>query len=142
MTNPEDLSCKEKGDDNIKYLKIYIEQLRAEGLGLPERNGKVNVTAVAAAVSLIAKRNIDRQTLYKNDGCRRLLEDAVRELGLRGMESRDEQSNNEKAALERQVTKLQELNMGLYAEVCELRERLRRYQDIDDMLIAQGRRVV
>ena len=142
MSEPKVKSGKDTGEDNTNHLQVYIKNLRDSGHGFPNRNGKVNVTAVAAALSLVAKRNIDRQSLYKNPKCKQILNDAVKELGLRGVETRDDQADSEKVALERRVTRLENQNTELYAEVCALRERLAQYQYIDEMLIAQGKRVV
>ena len=142
MSGSKVKSGKETGEDNAKHLQDYIKNLRDSGHGFPSRNGKVNVTAVAAALSLVAKRNIDRQSLYKNPTCKQILNDAVLELGIRGVETRDDQDDSENVALERRVTRLENQNTELYAEVCALRERLTQYQYIDEMLIAQGKRVV
>jgi transposase-like protein len=142
VSEPESKSCREFGDKIANQLEVFINNLRATGDSLPSRNGKVNVTAVAAALSLVLKRKVDRQSLYKNTRCKALLEDAVRELGLRGVESREDEADNEKVALERRVTRLENQNTELYAEVCALRERLAQYQYIDETLIAQGKRVI
>jgi hypothetical protein len=142
MSESKAKSGRALGDENAIGLQTYINILRNTGSGFPSRNGKINVTAVAAALSLAANRNIDRQILYKNSLCKQLLDDAIKELGLRGIESRDDQADTEKVALERRVTKLENQNTELYAEVCALRERLAQYQYIDETLIAQGKRVI
>ncbi|GFO53523.1 hypothetical protein GMSM_05300 [Geomonas sp. Red276] len=141
LSVPKKESGKETGDKIADHLQIFINNLRENGKCLPSRNGKVNVTAVATALSQIMKRNVDRQSLYNHPRSKVLLKDAVRELGLRGVESRDDQVDNEKVALERRVTSLENQNAELYAEVCALRQRLAQYQYIDEMLIAQGKRV-
>lgn len=129
-------SGKETGKEHVNKLAVYLEGLRKAQKGLPNRSGKINVTAITVAAKLP-----DRQVLYKNPACKSLLEAAVKELGLSGMETRDDQADNEKVTLERRITRLEAQNSALYAENQELRSRLQQYHYIEEMLISQGKRV-
>jgi len=120
----------EIGTENVEKLQRYLASIDA----LPARGGQVNVTAVAVAAG------IDRQVVYKNPECRRLLEEAVTDKGLRGIEERPVQILDEdRVRLERRVSELERANAALVAENAELRAKLRRYGHIDAHLIETGR---
>ncbi|MFC5509365.1 hypothetical protein ACFPN9_29555, partial [Bosea massiliensis] len=72
----EELSGAALGAENVEKLRRYLRQLSDEKQPLPERNGRANVSAIALACGF------DRQVLYKNPGAKRLLAEAVAELGL------------------------------------------------------------
>jgi hypothetical protein len=80
-------SSQQIGQESVEALRNYLDALTSEGQGLPARNGRVSVSAVALAVGA------DRQTLYKNIACRELLERAAEELGLQGITAREVPSN-------------------------------------------------
>jgi len=131
-------SGRELSDENVEKLLAYLASLRGKSEGLPHRNGKVNITAIALAAGLA-----DRAILYKNPRCKALLDSAVAELGLTGIHQRtDQQSDLEKLTLERRVNQLEARNASLYAENQELRSRLQQYRYIEEMLISQGKRIV
>jgi hypothetical protein len=121
---------KALGAENVRKLTAYLAGIDA----LPARGGKANMTAIAVAAG------VDRQALYKNPDCRKLLNDAIAQKGLAGIEDRPEE-DREKLALERKITDLQKKNDSLYAEVHELRRQLKRYQNIEQML-EQGKRII
>lgn len=121
---------KEIGAENVRKLTSYLTGIDA----LPARGGKANMTAIAVA------SGVDRQALYKNPECRILLQDAIQNKGLVGIEDRPEE-DRERAALERKISDLQRKNDSLYAEVHELRRKLKEYQHIEEML-EQGKRVI
>ena len=75
-------SSQQIGQESVEALKRYLDALKADGQGLPTRNGKVSVSVVALALGT------DRQTLYKNSACRELLDQAAQELGFQGIEAR------------------------------------------------------
>jgi len=128
-------SGQQLGAENIVKLEQYLLLLRTEGRGLPSRTGKVSTSAVAMAAG------VDRQSLYKNPHCRALLESAAQELGLAGIESRenrlpkDDGKDQRIQALETQVASLQ-------AEVHGLRSRLAQFRHLEAHLIETGRRVI
>lgn len=118
------------GLENVDRLRRYLGDVDA----LPARGSKLNVQAVAIATG------IDRQALYKNLTCRKLLEEAVATKGLRGIDQRPMQSADEgRLRLERRVSELERTNAALMAEVAELRERLRRVSHIENHLVQTGR---
>ncbi len=129
-------SSQQIGQESVEALKMYLDALKTGGQGLPARNGKVSVSAVAMAMG------IDRQTLYKNSGCRALLESAAQELGLQAIDARangpstqDDNKTQRIQILELQVSSLQ-------AEVDGLRRKLRSFAHIEQHMIETGRRVI
>lgn len=128
-------STQQIAKESIEALRHYIDALRKVGQGLPARNGKVSASAVALAMG------VDRQTLYKNSGCRALLEAAAQELGLAPMETRDAGPTKDDAK-DRRIQTLEARNATLQAEVEGLRQKLRHYQHIEQHLVETGRRVI
>jgi hypothetical protein len=134
------MSCKGKngktiGDENVRKLQLYLERLRHAGDGLPGRGGKVNISAVAMACGF------NREVVYQNPHCRRLLDEAVTTLGFRGLTSRSEADDAGKAKLERRLNHLEQHNAALVAEVHELRRQLTKLRHIEEMVEA-GKRVI
>ena len=128
-------SSQQIGQESVEALQRYLDVLKDKGQGLPAWDGKVSKSAVALAVG------IDRQSLYKNKGCRALLEAAAEELGLQGISAREVGSNNDDAKAQRiQVLELQV--SSLHAEVEGLRRKLRNFAHIEEHLIESGRRVI
>lgn len=122
----------EIGAENVAKLVAYLHSVEA----LPARNGQVNVTAVAVAAGL------DRQALYKNPECRRLLEETIATKGLRGLEEKPVQTSDEgQLRLERRIGELERANAALMAENGELRAKVRRFGHIEAHLIQTGRLV-
>lgn len=126
---------QEQGTKHVQVLKGYLAGLKAEREGLPGRAGKVNVSAVATACGF------NREVLYQNPTCRKMLDDAAEDLGLRGVKVREGAGDHEMVKLERRLTHLEQQNSALVAEVHELRRQLRAFGHIEDMLEA-GRRVI
>lgn len=125
-------SGRDIGADHAASLRRYLSAVDA----LPARDGKVNMSAVALGAGF------DRQVLYKNPECARLLDEAVREKGLAGVESRDgAAADPQKVALERRVRQLEKMNASLMAENEALRERLWRLEHIERHILAAGRTV-
>ena len=128
-------SGQQIGQEYAATLETYLHALRAEGKGLPARNGKVSTTAIAIAAG------VDRQSLYKNPRCRSLIEAAAKELGLSCIEaresapSRDDGKDQHIQALETQVASLQ-------AEVHGLRRQIAQFKHFETHLVETGRRVI
>ncbi|GAA0569629.1 DUF6262 family protein [Caenispirillum bisanense] len=124
------LSGAEVGAANVEKLRRYLASVAS----LPARGEQVHVSAIALAAG------IDRQVLYKNPECRRLLEEAVAAKGLRGVKERPVQTVDEgRVRLERRVADLERANVALLAENAALRAKLRRYGHIEVHLIETGR---
>ena len=124
------------GAENTAALLRYLDVLRQEGDGLPSRNGKVSIPAVALA------SGVGQQSLYKNPRCRELLEQAAQELGLQaiktrvaGLATKDDDKTQRIQVLESQVATLK-------AEVEGLRRQLRRFAHIEQHMVETGRRVI
>lgn len=129
-------SSQQIGQESVEALQKYLEALKVEGRGLPARNGKVSVSAVALALGT------DRQTLYKNSSCRELLERATQDLGLQGISAR-EVLNSPDDGKDRRIQQLEAQNDALRAEVAGLRKQLQRYGHLQAHLIESGgRRVI
>lgn len=72
MSVGEGKSGRQAGAENVERLRAYLGEVES----LPARNGKANLTAIAAGAGL------DRQSLYKNPECSRLLDAALEQKGL------------------------------------------------------------
>lgn len=123
-------SGQQIGQEYVDKLKRYLDGVKA----LPARNGKVNHTAIAEA------SGVPRQSLYKNDDCRRMLDEATAAKGLLGIEDRTTDDTG-KVKLERRVTALEQSNASLVAENYELRRQLKKLRHIEEMM-EQGKRVI
>lgn len=128
-------SGKQIGEEYLQALEHYLISLRAEGQGLPAKNGKVSLSAVALA------SGVDRQSLYKNPRCRELLEQAAQELGLSAIGTRSPGAASDDAK-DRRIQTLETQNASLRAEVEGLRQKLRRYAHIEEHMMETGRRVI
>lgn len=115
-------------------LAEYIERLRAAGLRLPGRHGKVNKTAVARACGFA------RETFQQNQRFAETLDAAVAELGIElpAAEEPEPRNTEDKA----KIMRLEQQLSASRSEVHELRRRLRRYEAIVDHMAASGRRVI
>jgi len=131
-----DKSTQRIAQESVESLENYLAALKSEGKGLPSRNGRVSVSAIALAVGT------DRQTLYKNSNCRGLLERATQELGLQGISARA-LANSPEDLKDRRIQQLESENASMRAEVEGLRKQLRRYEHLQAHLIETGgRRVI
>ena len=129
-------SGKQIGADYVDMLTNYLEALRTDGKGLPSRNGKVSTPAVALACG------VDRQSLYKNDRCRELLERAAQELGLQAIETRATGPATQDDTRIQRIQVLESQVSSLQAEVEGLRRKLRNYVHIEEHMVATGRRLI
>ena len=128
MTEPR--GGQEIGQEYVDKLWHYLNGVNA----LPARSGKVNMTAIAEA------SGVPRQSLYKNDNCRQMLEEATATKGLLGIEDRSADDSG-KVKLERRVMTLEQSNASLVAENHELRRQLKKLRHIEEMML-QGKRVM
>ena len=123
-------SGQQIGQEYVDKLKRYLDSIPS----LPARSGKVNMTAIAEA------SGVPRQSLYKNDDCRKMIEDAAIQKGLGGIEVRGD-DDGEKVRLERRIMSLEQSNASLLAETYELRRQLKKYRHIEEMM-EQGKRII
>ena len=126
-------SFVEVSEENHGKLVAYVERLRAAGLPLPGRQGKVNKTAVAKACGFA------RETFQQNERFAATLDAAVRDLGIDVPEAEEPEPRN--TADKATILRLEQQLAASRSEVYELRRRLRRYEAIADHMAGTGRRV-
>jgi Family of unknown function (DUF6262) len=123
------------GAENVDRLKSYLDALERESRPLPMRGGEPNRSAVALACGF------DRQVLYKNPAAKALLEAAVEKLDT-GVAQDDEAKLEPKSdRRDRRILSLEQQNAALRAENAGLREKLRRLEQVEDIMVTTGRRV-
>lgn len=97
------------GAENAAALERYLDALRKDGKGLPSRDGKVSIQAVAMV------SGVGAQNLYKNPRCRELLEQAAQELGLARIGREEGQAKDDPR--DRRIQSLEARIASLHAEV-------------------------
>jgi hypothetical protein len=126
------------GAENVARLKAYLDRLAAAGEPFPARGGRPNLSAVAVACGF------DRQVLYKNPAAKALVDAAVAGLG-RTVEidpaQPDEKPEPRSDRKDRRIMQLEQQNASLMAENQSLRERLRKLEQIEEVMVQTGRRV-
>jgi hypothetical protein len=121
------------GAENVARLKAYLEAVEGDSRGLPVRGGEANRSAIALACGF------DRQVLYKNPLAKALLEAAVEKLGLAEVEDDAPVAKTDRR--DQRILTLEQQNASLRAENAGLREKLRRLEQVEDIMVATGRRV-
>ena len=127
MSSPRQ-SNKAVGDENLARLRLYLE--RGE---IPERRGKVNITALAEAAE------VDRQVLYR-DEAQGIIRAAVERKHLR-MPQQEYSMHVDDIALDkaqREILNLQQRLVAADAELRELRTRMRWYEHIERHMMETG----
>lgn len=122
------------GAENVAHLKIYLESIEREGRRLPMRGGEVNRSAIALACGF------DRQVLYKNPAAKEVLDAAVKKLGIAEPEE-DADPVVKTDRRDERIRTLEQQNASLRAEITGLREKLRRLEQVEDIMVTTGRRV-
>lgn len=123
------------GADNVERLKNYLEALEREGRPLPMRGGEPNRSAIALACEF------DRQVLYKNPAASALLSAAIEKQA--PVEATEDEPKPEVKSdrRDRRILSLEQQNAALRAENAGLREKLRRLEQVEDIMVTSGRRV-
>ena len=127
------LNGAEIGQVNLGKVAEYLGRLQVGGHGLPQRDGKPNMSAIALAAG------VDRQVLYKNPACKAAVEDAAARLGLEAYERR-EAPPQEPDFRDGRILKLEQENAALRAENLDLRRRLLRLGHVEAHMADTGRR--
>jgi peptidoglycan hydrolase CwlO-like protein len=141
-------SGQQVGAENAQQLRNYIRAIKANGGRLPSYKGKPDKSAIAMAC------RFNRQTLYNNPEAISILEAAVDDIGLEEERSESGDANPKATHLQRQVDRrdrrIQELeekleartaeNQAVKKENKELKEQLRRYFLIEEVMSTNGRR--
>lgn len=123
------------GAENVESLKNYLEALKREGRPLPMRRGEPNRSAIALACEF------DRQVLYKNPAAKALLDAAVQKLPPVATDEEEAKPELKSDRRDRRILSLEQQNAALRAENSGLREKLRRLEQVEDIMITTGRRV-
>lgn len=127
-------SGQQLGAENARAIERYLDSLKADGKGLPSRNGKVSMSAVALATGVAI------QNVYKNPACRSMLERAAQELGLAPIGHENGHAKDD--SRDRRIQSLEARIATLQAEVEGLRSKLRRFAHIEQHMVETGRRVI
>lgn len=124
------------GAENADTLEKYLKALEREGRPLPMRGGEVNRSAIALACGF------DRQVLYKNPAAVELLAAAIAKLPATVVVDEEEAKPEAKSdRRDRRILTLEQQNAALRAENAGLREKLRRLEQVEDIMVTTGRRV-
>jgi hypothetical protein len=99
------------------------------------RGGEVNRSAIALACGF------DRQVLYKNPAAKALLDAAVETLDTAGAKDDEQKPEPKSDRRDRRILSLEQQNAALRAENAGLREKLRRLEQVEDIMVTTGRRV-
>ena len=127
-------SFLEVSEENHAKLVEFVERLRASGLKLPGRLGRVNKTAVARACGFA------REVFQQNSRFARTLEEAVAELGIDVPQAEEPEPRD--SGDKSRIMRLEQQLAAVRSENHELRRRLRRYEAIVDHVAVSGRRVI
>jgi len=140
----DQLSGRERGEENLAKVRRYLAGLRAIGQSLPLQDGHPNITAIAEASGVL------RNVFYTNAGVKRLLAEFIGDpdegkkppTGLARAERQLE-------IKERRILQLEQQLASVKAETAELRKRLAaaeqnlaRYAVIEEELLKAGKRVI
>jgi len=152
-------SGQQVGAEYAERFRQYLDALRAKKQRLPVHNGKLNNTAIAVACAF------PRLTLYQNTQVREMLDTAVKdkEIGIvngngsalpntGGSETvpKGRAAHLEKLVgkQERRIGELEEIRASLVAENEELKrerkvlkEKLRQYEIMEEIMTTNGRRL-
>ncbi|NEH27457.1 hypothetical protein [Rhizobium ruizarguesonis] len=124
-------------EDNYARLEEYLDRLKAAGLKLPSRGGKVNKSAVATACGF------NRETFAQNRRFSDRLSEAVTKLGLEERVPVEDRADSEvtpkrDTADKSRITQLEQQLASVRSENYELRRRLARYEHAT----STGKRVI
>ncbi|MCK1713120.1 hypothetical protein [Bradyrhizobium sp. 143] len=124
------------GAENTETLEKYLKALELEGRPLPMRGGEVNRSAIALACGF------DRQVLYKNPAAAALLAAAIAKLPAAAAADEEEAKPETKSdRRDRRILSLEQQLAASRAECAGLREKLRRLEQVEDIMVTTGRRV-
>ena len=140
----DQLSGRERGEENLAKVRRYLAGLRAIGQSLPLQDGHPNITAIAEASGVL------RNVFYTNAGVKRMLAEFIGgpdegkkpPTGLARAERQLE-------IKERRILQLEQQLASVKAETAELRKRLAaaeqnlaRYAVIEEEILKAGKRVI
>lgn len=123
------------GAENAATLEKYLKALEREGRPLPMRGGEPNRSAIALACKF------DRQVLYKNPAAKALLDAAFEKLPSVAADEEEAKPETRTDRRDSRILSLEQQNAALRAENAGLREKLRRLEQVEDIMVTTGRRV-
>ena len=138
------LSGRERGEENLAKVRRYLDGLKATGQSVPLQDGGPNITAIAEASGVL------RNVFYTNAGVKRLLAEFIGAPG----EGKQEPTGLIRAQRqldikERRILQLEQQLASVRVEAEELRKRLAvaeqkliRYRVIEEEIVQAGRRVI
>ena len=123
-----------------EYVQRLERYLAETGDAVPTREGKADRSAVALA------NHFDRQVLYKNPKAKELLDNwdaqhapvAGSDIVAPAVDETPQPPRTDRR--DRRIKELEEQNASLRADLIAVRAELRRYKDIDEVMIQSGRR--
>lgn len=150
-------SGKQIGDEYAEKFRSYLDDLRAKKERLPARNGRPNNSTIALACGF------PRLTLYANPQVKAMLKAAIedQEIGINAADESPPSPDGSGAALrgraahleklagryEKRIGELEEIRATQAAEIEELKrersglkERLRQYEMMEEIMTTNGRR--
>jgi len=138
------LSGRERGEENLAKVRRYLDGLKATGQSVPLQDGGPNITAIAEASGVL------RNVFYTNAGVKRLLAEFIGAPGEGKQEPTDlTRAQRQLDIKERRILQLEQQLASVRVEAEELRKRLAvaeqkliRYRVIEEEIVQAGRRVI
>lgn len=131
-----------QGEENVRRLTVYLQELSSEKRGLPARDGRPNLSVIAEACGF------DRGVFYANQKAKFLLDEAYRRLGLDAGARADLTAFDEARLREESKSRadirsksLEEEVLRLRAEIASLRAENARYRALRELLANTGRAI-
>ena len=140
----DQLSGRERGEENLAKVRRYLAGLRAIGQSLPLEDGRPNITAIAEASGVL------RNVFYTNAGVKRLLAEFIGgpdegkkpPTGLARAERQLEIKERRILQLEQQLASVKAENAELRKRLAAAEQKLARYAVIEEEIIKAGKRVI
>lgn len=130
---------RQKGADNVERLLKYLKRLKEADTRLPASGGKPDKSAIALACGF------NRQTLYNNPAAIALLDEAVVDIGVEDEtkvvdDGKAAHTEHQMGKRNRRIQQLEEMLHTRTAEVRGLKEKLREYELMEEVMSTSGRR--
>jgi hypothetical protein len=140
----DQLSGRERGEENLAKVRRYLAGLRAIGQSLPLQDGHPNITAIAEASGVL------RNVFYTSAGVKRLLaefiggpdENKKPPTGLARAERQLEIKERRILQLEQQLASGKAETAELRKRLAAAKQKLARYAVIEEEIIKPGKRVI
>jgi heme oxygenase len=138
------LSGRERGEENLAKVRRYLADLKATGQSLPVQDGRPNITAIADASGVL------RNVFYTNTGVKSLLAEFIdgpddgkqESTGLARVQRQLDIKERHILQLEQQLASVKAENEELRKRLAAAEQRLTRYRVIEEDVLQAGRRVI